>query len=78
MTTDTTPAPASRAVPIDLNIGMRCAYKISTTTQINTVPNCCKKLMVVRSKWPLRVIDACTPARNIRDMSQASSTKTTR
>ena len=75
MTTDTTPAPVNKAVPIDRNIGIKCAYKISKITHTNTEPNCCRKLMVVRSKCPLRVIEACTLARNIRDRSNASRTK---
>jgi hypothetical protein len=47
-------------------------------TQISTVPNCCKKLTVVRSIWPWRVIEACTAARRMRENSSAMNTKITK
>ena len=78
MTTEATLAPARSAVPIERSTGMRCAYRMSITTQMSAVRICCRKLMVVRSMWPLRVIEACTAVRSSRDSTSAARTKISR
>jgi hypothetical protein len=61
---------------MERSTGMRCAYRISIITQIIADPICCRKLTVVRSKCPLRVMAPWTAARSARVSSMAANTKT--